>query len=234
MVIRGDKLFFSISLCAALAFVLSGCGKSEKTQGTASGTTETRVSVKTGLPPGADPNQPRVLTFAEFASIPEPPGVTKNDPRYEKQRIPAFPNPLGVKEGDVVKVRGYLQVVTLMGDGDYNFHFTATASSPDRYAVVEIPDDDDVADKKLRPLVESARDALKRQALSGKDPARTPGSTISPALYVEITGQLFFSDNHVGDQPNPDRQGFYRATNWQIHPGLMISFPAPPAAPPAR
>jgi hypothetical protein len=236
MTTRGGNLVLSISLCTVLAFALIGCGsdKSEKAQGTSSGGggAETRVSVKTGLPPGGDPNQALSLTFAEFASIPDPPGVTKNDPRYDNVRIPAFDNPLGVKEGDVVKVRGYLQVVTLMGDGDYNFHFTATAASQDRYAVVEIPDDDDISDRKLRPLVENARDALKKQALSGKDPARTPGSAMATPIYIEITGQLFYSDNHVGDQPAPDRQGFYRATNWQIHPGLMISFPAPPPTPP--
>ncbi len=232
MKLRTANCFISISICAALAFATVGCDKAEKSEkAQGGGATETRVSVKTGLPPGADPNQPRVLTFAEFASIPVPPGVTKNDPRYEKQRIPAFDNPLGVKEGDVVKVRGYLQVVTLMGDGDYNFHFTAT-TSPDRYAVVEIPDDDDIADRKLRPLVENARDALKKQALSGKDPARTPGTSMTTPLYIEITGQLYFSDTHVGDQPAPDRQGFYRATDWQIHPGLMISFPTPPPTPP--
>jgi hypothetical protein len=226
MKIGRGKLFVSISLCAVSVFAFSGCG-SDKDKAT--GGTETRESVKTGLPSGADPNQSRSLTFAEFASIPDPPGVTKNDPRYDKQRILAFPNPLNVKEGDVVSVRGYLQVVTLMGDGDYNFHFTAAADSPDNYAVVEIPDDDDVADRRLRLLVEKARDDLKARALSGKDPARTPGSKLSAPLYVEITGQLFFSDNHVGDAPAPDRQGLHRATNWQIHPGLKVAFPAPPA-----
>jgi hypothetical protein len=219
----GYSLFISLGIVSTL--VPCGC-KSDKT---ADGGTETRDSVKTGLPTGADPNEARSLTFAEFASIPEPPGVVKNDPRYEKQRIPAFPNPLGVKEGDVVRVGGYLQVVTLMSDGNYNFHFTATSGSPDNYAVVEIPDDDDVTDRKLRPLMANARDILKARALSGNDPARTPGTKIAAPLFVEITGQLFFSDNHVGDAPALDSQGLHRATNWQIHPCLKVAFHAPPA-----
>ena len=227
MTIMRGRIVLAASLCAGLAFAAGGCGSDKEKA--AGGATETRISVKTGLPPGADPNQARSLTFAEFGSIPEPPGVAKNDPRYDKQRIPAFPNPLNVKEGDVVSVRGYLQIVTLMGDGDYNLHFTAAPDSPDNYAVVEIPDDDDVSDRKLRPLIESARDALKSRALSNKDPARPPGTKMAAPLYAEITGQLFFSDTHVGDAPAPDRQGLHRATNWQIHPGLKISFPAAPA-----
>jgi hypothetical protein len=223
MKIVRSRYFHFISLCIVSAFVLWGC-KSGETAGGA----ETRESIKTGLPPDTDPNLARPLTFAEFASIPDPPGVAKNDPRYEKQRIPAFPNPLNVKEGDVVSVRGYLQIVTLMGDGDYNIHFTA-ANSPDNYAIVEIPDYDDVADRKLRPFVDKARDDLKVHSLSGKDPARTPGSKMSAPLYVQITGQLFFSDTHVGDAPVPDSQGLHRATNWQIHPGLKVLFLASPA-----
>ncbi len=220
-----SKSFLLILLCICTANVLCGC-KSGPDTGAG---IETRESVKSGLPAGADPNQSRPLTFAEFAAIPDPPGVAKNDPRYEKQRIPAFPNALGMKEGDVVAVRGYLQLVTLMNDGDYNLHFTAAVDSPDNYAIVEIPDDDDVTDRGLIPLIDNARDALKARALSGRDPARTPGTKIATPLYVEITGQLFFSDSHAGEAPVPDNQGLHRATNWQIHPGLSVRFPTSPA-----
>jgi hypothetical protein len=216
------QIYGALMLCAAFALFLQGCGKKDS-----GGIKETRVPVKTSLPSGTDPSQARTLTFAEFASIPDPPDVQKNDPRYDKVRIPPFANPLGVKEGDVVKVGGYLQIVTYMGDGDYNFRFTATPISPDHYIVCEIPDDDDLADKKLRPLVIAARDALKAQALGGKDPSKQ-GTKPSAPTYMEITGQLYFSDNHVGDAPAPDRQGLHRASNWQIHPGLFVSFPAKP------
>lgn len=218
----GFKLYFALIVFAAAGMFLQGCEKKDP-----GGFKETRVPVKTSLPPGTDPTQARTLTFAQFISIPDPPDVQKNDPRYDKVRIPAFSNPLGVKEGDVVKVSGYLQVVTYMGDGDYNFRFTATPDSPDNYIVCEVPDDDDLADRKLRPLVIAARDALKAKALGGKDPSRQ-GSKPSTPPYMEITGQLYFSDNHVGDAPAPDKQGLHRASNWQIHPGLYINFAAKP------
>jgi hypothetical protein len=214
-----------LSLAIALAMLFNGCKKEESTggnAGSAGASKETRVPVKTSLPAGADPSQPKVLSFAEFVSIPEPPGVLKNDPRYDKDRIPAFSNSLGVKEGDVVKIRGYLHVVTLMGDGDYNIRLSATADSADNYVVSEIPDDDDIADKKLRPMVIAAREYIKAHMLQGKDASRQ-GSTVTGPSYVELTGQLFFSDNHVGDAPAPDKQGLHRATSWQIHPGLAVS-----------
>lgn len=217
------EILCALIVCISFGILLQGC--KSKREG---GATETRVAVKTSLPAGTDISQARSLTFAEFASIPEPPGVQKNDPRYDKQRIPAFPNPLNVKEGDVVKVRGYLHVVTLMGDDDYNLRFSASPDSADDYIVVEVPDDDDVADRKLRPLVEGARKFLEAKVLGGKSPSRQ-GSTPAESPYVEITGQLYFSDNHVGDAPAPDKQGLHRATSWQIHPGLNIDFAPKPA-----
>src|SRR5580704_16511138 len=95
------QIYFALSLAVVLGIISTGCGKKNESGGGAN--RETRVPVKTSLPPGTDPNNAKLLTFADFTSIPEPPGVVKNDPRYDKQRIPAFSNPQGVKEGDVIK-----------------------------------------------------------------------------------------------------------------------------------
>nr|HEV7954491.1 hypothetical protein [Candidatus Acidoferrales bacterium] len=214
------QIYFALSLAILLGVSSNGCGNKNESSGA---NVETRVAVKTGLPSGTDPNNSKLLTFADFISIPEPPGVVKNDPRYDKQRIPAFSNPQGVKEGDVVSVKGYIHVVTLMGDGDYNIRLTATPDSSDNYIVSEIPDDDDISDKTLRPMVIAARNFIKSQMLQGKDPSRQ-GTNIDAPAYIQLTGQLYFSDNHVGDAPAPDKQGTHRATSWQIHPGLAIAF----------
>ena len=82
------QIYFAFSLALVLGIISNGCGKKES-----GGFKETRVAVKTGLPAGTDPNNAKLLTFADFISIPEPPGVVKNDPRYDKQRIPSFSNP---------------------------------------------------------------------------------------------------------------------------------------------
>jgi hypothetical protein len=205
------------ALCVAAVLAIVGCEKKSETG-------ETRVSVKTGLAPGVDPMRSRTVAFSELVSMPEPPGVTPNDRRYEKARIPAFPNPLGLKEGDVVTVTGYLHSVTLMGDGDYNLRISASKDSADSFIVSEIPDDDDVSNSHLRGMVIATRDFIKKQILQGHDPARTPGTKLADAPAIELTGQLFFSDRGVGQPIAADSQGLRRATNWQIHPGFDVSF----------
>jgi hypothetical protein len=212
--------------CAPLMLLMQGCDKEEH------GPDAARSKVKTSLPDGIDPSQPRAISFADMAALPDPPGVTKNDPRYQKTRIPAFPNALGVKEGDAVKVGAYLHRVTYMGDGDYNLRFSNSPDSDDNYIVSEIPDDDDVP-RKLRPMVVAARNYLKSQILGGQEPSKQ-GTELKPAPFVEITGGLYFGDSHVGDPPTPDRQGLNRASSWQIHPGLGINTATPPAMAPAH
>lgn len=201
--------------CVSAVLLGFGCGKKADQN-------ETRVSVKTGLPKGVDPMGPRTILFSDLVTMPEPPGVSANDPRYEKARIPAFPNPLGLKEGDAITVKAYLHSVTLMGDGDYALHLSASKDSQDNYVISEIPDEDDVSDHHLRMMIDNMREFIKRQFLQGRDPARTPGTALSDAPAVEITGQLFFNDRAVGPIA-VDRQGFHRATNWQLHPGYDIN-----------
>jgi hypothetical protein len=135
-------------------------------------------------------------------------------------RIPAFTNSLGVKEGDIVKVSGWLHVVRLMGDGDYNLRFSPSADSADRYIVAEIPDQDDVP-LQLRPMVKAARDVVQAKGLGGKGASRQ-GTTLPNAPYVEITGQLYFNDANLGNPLTPDAQGTRRGSYWEIHPGLAL------------
>ncbi len=211
----------TVAMGAAFALCVQGCGRKPE------GFRETRVSIKTSLPPGSDPTRARSVTFDDLVRLAQPPGVKKSDSRYEKTRIPAFDNPLRLKEGDIIRVRGYLHRAALMGDGDYNLRLTASADSPDRYIVIEIPEDEDVADRNLRPMVEAAREFVKKSILGGHDPERT-GTIPASAPYVEITGQLYFNDTHVGDTPQPDKQGAHRAGFWEIHPGLKVEFAPKP------
>lgn len=208
-----------VAACAFIAFSAQGCKKS----GEAS---EAREAIKTSFPKDVDPMSPRALKFAEIVAMPAPADVTKNDPRYEKARIPAFANPLGLKEGDVVSVRGYLHRAAYMGDGDYNLRLNDSPSSADGYMVIEIPDYDDVDDKHVRGMIQMARGMVKAQLLSGSEPSKQ-GSTLQNAPYVEISGQLYFNDRSVGDPPRTDAQGTHRATNWEIHPGISVEVVKP-------
>ena len=167
------------------------------------------------------------MTFRDISRLAPPPGVMKNDPRYASARIPPFDNPLGAREGDIVSVRGWLHCVALSKEGSYNVHLTGSPHSFDQYVVIEFPDHERMADPTLRSPVQTARQFLKSQILAGKDPPRE-GALLGDAPYVQVTGQLFFNDAHVGDQPRPDKQGTHRASFWEIHPGLKIEFAPKP------
>lgn len=200
-----------LSVCLLPALVGVGCDRDRR---------ESREEIKSSLPPGADLDQARNLTLMDLSMLPEPPGLQKNDPRYQDARIPAFPNSLGLKEGDVVTVSGWLHVVRSMGDGDYNLRFSSRPDSADHYIVSEIPDGDD-APKQLQPLIEAAREFVKTTMLDGKDPSKQ-GTTLGNPVYVQITGQLYFNDANPGNPPRPDAQGLQRASYWEIHPGLKL------------
>lgn len=214
---KGYRQLSSIILGTILVCAVSTLGQGqERRQGV-----DGRSSIKSSVPPGADLTRAKTLSISDLVSLPEPPGVQKNDPRYEKMRIPAFTNPLGVKEGDIVKVSGWVHLVRLMGDGDYNLRFSPSADSADRYIVAEIPDQDDVP-QQFRPTIKAARDFVQSKLLGAKAPSRQ-GTTLPNPAYVEITGQLFFNDVNVGNPPAPDAQGTKRGSNWEIHPGLALA-----------
>ena len=204
-------------LAGCMLFTLVPCGFSQEKRETV----ESRVSIKTSLPPGAKLTDARNLSLQELSALPDPPGVEKNDARYQQTRIPAFPNRLGVKEGDVVTVSGWLHGVRLMGDGDYHLRFSPTADSADQYLVAEIPDEDDVSPQ-LRPTIEAARNFVKSKVLGGNGPSRQEATLPNP-LYIQITGQLFFNDVNVGNNSRPDAQGLHRASRWEVHPGLVLA-----------
>ena len=214
---RGHHLRLVAVLGGAMLFALVLCSHGqEKRQ-----FVESRVSIKTSLPPGAKLKDAKILSFQELSALPDPPGVERNDAHYQRTRIPAFPNRLGVKEGDVVTVSGWLHVVRLMGDGDYHLRFSPTADSADHYLVAEIPDEDDVSPQ-LRPMIEAARNFVKSKVLGGNGPSRQEATLPNP-LYIQITGQLFFNDVNVGNNSRPDAQGLHRASRWEVHPGLVLA-----------
>lgn len=211
-----SRAILSVCVCMLPMVAIAGCDRDRH---------ESRESIKSSLPAGADLNQARSLTLMDLGTLPEPPGVQKNDPRYEDARIPAFPNPLSLKEGDVVTVSGWLHVVRSMGDGDYNLRFSSQRDSADHYIVSEIPDGDD-APKRLQPVIEDAREFVKTKVLDGKDPSKQ-GTTLKDPVYVQITGQLYFNDANPGNPPRPDAQGLQRSSYWEIHPGLKLAIVKP-------
>ncbi len=188
-----------------------------------------RWPIKTSLAEGADPAHAKSIAFADLIALGDVPGVKKDDPRYQDARIPAFSNSLNVKEGDIVTVRGWLHLIALETDGDYHIQISDSAASGDHCLIVEVPDPDPAftATADLRPTFASIRDFLKAKTLANQDPSPR-GSVMAHPPYVEVTGQLFYDDSHVGDPPR-GKKGMLAATLWEVHPVVALKFAPKPA-----
>ncbi|MSU46646.1 MAG: hypothetical protein EXS42_05870 [Lacunisphaera sp.] len=185
-----------------------------------------RWSIKTSVPAGTDMAHGKTVPFADLIALPDPvPHPKMNDHLYAHDRYPAFANKLGVKEGDILTVRGWLHIVARENDGDYHFQISASKESGDDCLIVEVPIDDPafVRSAELRKAVADVRAFLKKNALNGKKPSE--GSTIvKKPILVDVTGQLFYDDAHVTHPGGPRRgkHGQKAATLWELHPVTAI------------
>jgi len=171
----------------------------------------------------------RVMTWEGFVSLENPPGVKKDDPRYQDKRIPEFPNSAKVKEGDVVSLTCWFHLVAAEPDGDYHIQVSNDSASGSNCVVVEVPrpDADYVGSDSLRSLCSSVREWIRTKLLhdASKEPSAS-GNVMAHAPLVTVTGQLFFDDAHVGGPPR-GKKNMKAATLWEIHPVTAISFAAP-------
>lgn len=170
-----------------------------------------RWPVKTSIAPDADVNQPTQITFDDLAQLADPLGVGKNDPRYQSKRIP------NTREGEIVALRAWIQLVAGEKDGDYHIQITKDERGFLDCLIVEVPNSDPrfTRDPNLQPLFQAVRQAVKTGYLQGREPSST-GSILKPVL-MQFTGQLFYDDAHVGDQPR-GKKGCKALSLWEIHP----------------
>ncbi len=187
-----------------------------------------RWAIKTSVPEGANLQKPKGVKFTELLQLGEPPGVKKDDARYQNDRIPAFPNSLDVKEGDILTTKGWLHLVAAEDDGDYHIQISDSPTSGDHCLIVEVPNPDPafVSSSDLRPLSQASRQLIKSRMLRNQEPS-SRGSVMAHPPFVKITGQLFYDDSHVGDPPRGKKK-MHAATLWELHPVTQISFAPKP------
>jgi hypothetical protein len=180
-----------------------------------------RWQVKTSVPEGSATAQ--VVALADLLAIPDAAGVTRNDKRFQLERIPAQ---AGMKhaEGAVISTTGWLHLVAGESDGDYHIQLSASATSGDPCLIVEVPDPDPLFVKSadLLPEFETVRSFIRARLLAGKDPSAS-GSVMRHPVFVRVTGILFYDDSHVGDAPR-GKKGMKAATLWELHPVTAIAF----------
>jgi hypothetical protein len=160
---------------------------------------------------------PRVISFDSLIALSDPPGVKKNDSRFQDAFIPSFHNSAGLHEGETVRVSGWLHLIAYETDGDYHIQISNSETSGDHCLIVEVPYPTYVKSApNLKKLCAAVRSYIKKKILANKEPG-TSGTVIKKAVYVTVTGQLFYDDSHVGDVPRGKR-GMHAATLWELHP----------------
>jgi hypothetical protein len=206
-----------------------------------------RWDIKSSVPAGANLDKPKRVKLTDLVKLKNPPGVTNKDKDFADKRIPAFENPLGVKEGDLVSVTGFLFLVATE-DNDCEYHIQISATVPDFASasssdpviledsmIVEVARPDAIADAKLRQAVEDTRafirDKLKIKNGKGGNEPSGRGILMTHPVFVRVSGQLFFDDAHLlkdGGSQARGKRGLRTNTLWELHPVYAISFAKKP------
>lgn len=186
-----------------------------------------RWPIKTSVPDGANLDHAKTVSLDDLLALKDVANVAKNDKRYQDARIPEAAA-ANLKEGDIVTTTGWLHLVAGETDGDYHIQISGSADSGDHCLIVEVPSPDPeyVKTADLRPRFDQVRTLIKSKMLKDKDPAEG-GSVMQHPVYVTVTGQLFYDDSHVGDQPR-GKKGMKAATLWELHPVTAIVFAPKP------
>jgi hypothetical protein len=83
-----------------------------------------------------------------------------------------------------------------------------------------------VASAPVREYAKTVREFIQSKLLNDQEPS-TRGSVMQHPPFVQVTGQLFYDDAHVGDAPR-GKKGCKAATLWELHPVTEIMFAAQP------
>ncbi len=168
---------------------------------------------------------PKDVDFAKLIALPDPAGVKKNDARYQDAFIPTFQNTLNLREGDMVRISGWLHLVAYETDGDFHIQISSSGTDGNNCLIVEVPYPTYVKSApNLKKLCNTVRIYVKANMLKGKDPGSA--TVLSKAVYVTVTGQLFYDDSHVGDPPR-GKKGMHAATLWEVHPVTDVQIAQP-------
>jgi hypothetical protein len=189
-----------------------------------------RWSIKTSVLPHS---KTKMISLGDLLKLPSP--IDKYSKKlYDKERIKDSVKFKGVyyKEGDIVTTKGYVQLVALerdseKKDGDYHIQVLPGKLWADSCLVIEVPYPDFIKnDETLKEEVGKARQFVYDVLLKGKN-LNTKGKAISPPLYVQITGQLFFDGTHLNGEPrgkqDPATKRHMKSyTCWEIHPVIKF------------
>jgi hypothetical protein len=202
-----------------------------------------RWDIKVSLPADSAIAKSKTVELASLVKLPNPPNAKNKDKAFESDRIPSFHNPLNLAEGDLVTIKGFLFLIATEGN-DCEYHIqlagkfpdvaNASSSNPvvlDDCIVVEVALPKDISDSKLSEGAASVRqwvhDKLKITSRNKPAEPSANGSMMQHAIFVSVTGQLFFDNAHLnkdGTSQPRGKRGLQTGTLWELHPIYKIAF----------
>jgi hypothetical protein len=192
-----------------------------------------RWEIKTTVPDDADIKASKDVDLHTVLAIKAPPGAKGHSRRMDHKRYPTAPNAAGLAEGEMITVSGWIHLVAAEPDGDYHIQIAQTKGSQIRCFIVEVPRPVKkfVKDDRVRKGAATVRELIRSKVLDGKELKYGATRELKPPkkspVYASITGQFFYDDWHIGDNPR-GKKGCKSPTISEIHPIMSIKFPTPP------
>jgi hypothetical protein len=200
-----------------------------------------------GAAPRAECTEPGKLLWGLKSNVPKPSSVVKakfvklsdlmklpypdplpNRTLEKRDRLALIANANGVKEGDMVRTRGWLRLIAAEdNDCEYHLQLTRTKQGTSSF-IIEVSKDDatSIHSTFVRAKAKAVR-AFIRDEANGGDPPPEGGKTLDTPIYVEVAGQLFLDSAH-GKNDKRGKGGMPAATLWEIHPVLEIKHATAP------
>jgi hypothetical protein len=187
-----------------------------------------RWGAKSNVPRPSSIERAKRVALKDLMALDDPDPTPKRGQPATGLITGAAANGLRVHEGQILRTRGWLRLVaTEDNDCEYHMQLTLTRTSKPSL-IVEVAKDDaaSIHSAFVRGKARAVRAWIRDELFAGSEPPGA-GRVISPPVFVEVVGQLFFDSAH-GEHDARGKAGMPAATRWELHPVLTISGATPP------
>jgi hypothetical protein len=214
-----------VSLTLILAGMLAApADAATKKKKTAIHPGKARWAIKTSVPDGIGLFATQDVDLSQLLAIKPPPGARGHSRKMDAKRYPAAGNAGGLTEGEIISTRGWIHLIAAEPDGDYHIQIAQTHTSEVRCFIVEVPRPlkSFVKNDRVRDAAGAVRSKINSRLLGGKE-LKSGHRLIDPPVFAKITGQFFYDDWHIGDNPR-GKKGCKSPTIAEVHPITEIVF----------
>ena len=184
--------------------------------------------LKSNVPAHSSIEKAKLVKLSQLMELPYPDSMP-NRKLETRDRLPLIANPDGIREGDMIRTRGWLRLIATE-DNDCEYHLQLTLSDTSTQSfIIEAGKDDatSVKSKFVRGKVASVRAFIRDETNAGNEPPEG-GKLLDTPQFVEVVGQLFLDSAH-GKNDKRGKGGMPAATLWELHPVLVVKHAkAPP------